>query len=102
MRFALGAGIAGLAGCACRRSATSARTSARATSSTRSWSWCSAASATAGTVYAALGLGVLHKFLEGWPAPVLAKIIVLVFIVVFIQRVRRASSPSRGRGRPEP
>ena len=32
----------------------------------------------AGTVYAALGLGILNKFLEGWAGAVLAKIAVLV------------------------
>ena len=40
----------------------------------------------AGTVYAGLGLGVLNKLLEGWSGAVLAKIMVLVFIVVFIQK----------------
>jgi urea transport system permease protein len=40
----------------------------------------------AGTVYAALGLGVLNKLLEGWQGAVLAKIMVLVFIVIFIQK----------------
>eukprot|EP01036_Dinobryon_divergens_P061499 gene61499-biopygen5607 len=40
----------------------------------------------AGTVIAALGLGVLNKFLEGWTGAVLAKIAVLVFIVIFIQK----------------
>ena len=40
----------------------------------------------AGTVLAALGLGVLNKLLEGVAGAVLAKIVVLVFIVVFIQR----------------
>src|SRR4029434_8714490 len=40
----------------------------------------------AGTVYAALGLGVLNKLLEGWQGAVLAKIMVLVLIVVFIQK----------------
>jgi len=39
----------------------------------------------AGTVYAALGLGILNKFIEGWAGAVLAKITVLVLIVVFIQ-----------------
>jgi urea transport system permease protein len=46
----------------------------------------------AGTVYAALGLGVLNKFLEGWAGAVLAKIAVLVFIIIFIRSARRASS----------
>ena len=40
----------------------------------------------AGTVYAAMGLGVLSKFLEGWTGAVLAKIAVLLFIIIFIQK----------------
>jgi urea transport system permease protein len=40
----------------------------------------------AGTVYAALGLGVISKLLEGWQGAVLAKIMVLILIVVFIQK----------------
>ena len=40
----------------------------------------------AGTVVAGLGLGVLNKLLEGVAGAVLAKIAVLVFIVVFIQK----------------
>ena len=40
----------------------------------------------AGTVYAALGLGILNKLLEGLAGAVLAKIAVLVMIVIFIQK----------------
>ena len=40
----------------------------------------------AGTVLAALGLGELSKFLEGWTGAVIAKIAVLVFIIIFIQK----------------
>src|SRR5205085_1870718 len=40
----------------------------------------------AGTVYAAMGLGIVNKFLEAWSGAVLAKIAVLVFIIVFIQK----------------
>ena len=40
----------------------------------------------AGTVVAGLGLGVLTKLLEGWQGAVLAKIMVLVLIVLFIQK----------------
>ncbi len=40
----------------------------------------------AGTVYAALGLGFVNKLLEAWQGAVLAKIAVLVFIIVFIQK----------------
>ena len=51
----------------------------------------------AGTVYAALGLGVLNKLLEGWAGAVLAKIMVLVFIVVFIQKRPQGLFAMRGR-----
>ena len=51
----------------------------------------------AGTVYAALGLGVLNKFLEGWAGAVLAKIAVLVFIIVFIQKRPQGIFALKGR-----
>lgn len=51
----------------------------------------------AGTVYAALGLGVLNKLLEGWAGAVLAKIMVLVFIVVFIQKRPQGIFAMKGR-----
>src|SRR4051812_6777407 len=51
----------------------------------------------AGTVYAALGLGVLNKLLEGWTGAVLAKIAVLVFIIVFIQKRPQGIFAVRGR-----
>ena len=53
LTFGLGSGIAGLAGVACRRSTMSAPISARATSSTPSWWWCSAASAICGARWSA-------------------------------------------------
>ena len=51
----------------------------------------------AGTVYAALGLGVLNKFLEGWTGAVLAKIAVLVFIIIFIQKRPQGIFAMKGR-----
>jgi urea transport system permease protein len=51
----------------------------------------------AGTVYAALGLGILNKFLEGWVGAVLAKIAVLVFIIIFIQKRPQGIFAMRGR-----
>ena len=51
----------------------------------------------AGTVYAALGLGVLNKVLEGWTGAVLAKICVLVFIIVFIQKRPQGIFAMKGR-----
>jgi urea transport system permease protein len=51
----------------------------------------------AGTVYAALGLGLFNKFLEGWAGAVLAKIAVLVFIIVFIQKRPQGIFAFKGR-----
>jgi urea transport system permease protein len=51
----------------------------------------------AGTVVAALGLGVLNKLIEGWAGAVLAKIMVLVFIVVFIQKRPQGLFAMKGR-----
>jgi urea transport system permease protein len=51
----------------------------------------------AGTVYAALGLGVVNKFLEAWSGAVLAKIAVLVFIIVFIQKRPQGLFALKGR-----
>ncbi len=51
----------------------------------------------AGTVYAALGLGLLGKLLEGWQGAVLAKIMVLLFIVAFIQKRPQGIFALKGR-----
>ncbi len=51
----------------------------------------------AGTVYAALGLGVLNKLLEGWQGAVMAKIMVLIFIVIFIQKRPQGIFAMKGR-----
>jgi urea transport system permease protein len=51
----------------------------------------------AGTVYAGLGLGILNKLLEGWQGAVLAKIMVLVFIVIFIQKRPQGIFAMKGR-----
>jgi urea transport system permease protein len=51
----------------------------------------------AGTVYAALGLGLLNKLLEGWAGAVLAKIAVLVFIIIFIQKRPQGIFAFKGR-----
>jgi len=50
-----------------------------------------------GTVYAALGLGFLNKLLEGWAGAVLAKIAVLVFIIIFIQKRPQGLFAMKGR-----
>ncbi len=51
----------------------------------------------AGAVWAALGLGIATKFLEGWVGAVIAKIVVLVFIIVFIQRRPQGLFALKGR-----
>ena len=51
----------------------------------------------AGTVYAAMGLGIANKFLEGWAGAVLAKICILVFIIIFIQKRPQGIFALKGR-----
>jgi urea transport system permease protein len=51
----------------------------------------------AGTVYAALGLGFANKLLESWSGAVIAKIVVLVFIIVFIQKRPQGLFALKGR-----
>jgi urea transport system permease protein len=51
----------------------------------------------AGAVWAALGLGVFTKFLEGWSGAVIAKIVVLAFIIVFIQKRPQGLFALKGR-----
>ena len=51
----------------------------------------------AGTVYAALTLGFANKFLEAVSGAVIAKIVVLVFIIIFIQRRPQGLFAVKGR-----
>jgi urea transport system permease protein len=51
----------------------------------------------AGTVYAALVLGFANKLLESWSGAVLAKIALLVFIIIFIQRRPQGLFALKGR-----
>ncbi len=50
-----------------------------------------------GTLVGAMSLGVINKILEPWAGAVLAKILVLVFIILFIQKRPRGLFPQRGR-----
>jgi urea transport system permease protein len=50
-----------------------------------------------GTLVAGLSLGVANKFLEPWAGAVLAKILLLVFIILFIQKRPRGLFPQKGR-----
>ena len=51
----------------------------------------------AGAVWAALGLGIVTKFLESWAGAVIAKIVVLVFIIFFIQKRPQGLFALKGR-----
>ena len=50
-----------------------------------------------GTLVAGMSLGVANKVLEPWSGAVLAKILVLVFIILFIQKKPRGLFPQKGR-----
>jgi len=50
-----------------------------------------------GTLIGGLTLGVANKLLEPWAGAVLAKILVLVLIILFIQKRPRGLFPQRGR-----
>ncbi|BBL75156.1 urea ABC transporter permease subunit UrtB [Methylomagnum ishizawai] len=50
-----------------------------------------------GTLVAGFSLGVANKFLEPYAGAVLAKILVLVFIIIFIQKRPRGLFPQKGR-----
>ncbi len=51
----------------------------------------------AGAVWAALGLGIFSKLLEGWAGAVIAKIAILVAIIVFIQKRPQGIFALKGR-----
>jgi urea transport system permease protein len=50
-----------------------------------------------GTLVAGFSLGIANKFLEPYSGAVLAKILVLVFIILFIQKRPRGLFPQKGR-----
>ncbi len=50
-----------------------------------------------GTLVAGMSLGVANKIMEPWAGAVLAKILVLVFIILFIQKKPRGLFPQKGR-----
>lgn len=96
--FALGAGIAGLAGCALSQVGNVGPDLGQGyIVDSFMVVVLGGVGQLAGTVYAALGLGVLGKLLEGWQGAVLAKIMVLVLIVVFIQKRPQGLFALKGR-----
>jgi urea transport system permease protein len=50
-----------------------------------------------GTLIAGMGLGITNKLLEPWSGAVLAKILVLIFIILFIQKRPKGLFPQKGR-----
>jgi urea transport system permease protein len=96
--FALGAGIAGLAGCALSQVGNVGPDLGQGyIVDSFMVVVLGGVGQLAGTVYAGLGLGILNKLLEGWQGAVLAKIMVLVFIVVFIQKRPQGLFAVKGR-----
>jgi urea transport system permease protein len=96
--FALGSGIAGLAGCALSQLGNVGPDLGQ-TYIVDSFMVVvlGGVGQLAGTIVAALGLGVLNKALEGVTGAVLAKIVVLVFIIVFIQKRPQGMFALKGR-----
>ncbi len=50
-----------------------------------------------GTLIGGMSLGLVNKFMEPWTGAVLAKILLLVFIILFIQKRPRGLFPQKGR-----
>ncbi len=96
--FALGAGIAGLAGCALSQIGNVGPDLGQSyIVDSFMVVVLGGVGQLTGTVVAALGLGVINKALEGVAGAVLAKIMVLVFIVVFIQKRPQGLFAVKGR-----
>jgi urea transport system permease protein len=96
--FSLGAGIAGLAGCALSQIGNVGPDLGQAyIVDAFMVVVLGGVGQLAGTVYAGLGLGVVNKLLEGWQGAVLAKIMVLVLIVLFIQKRPQGIFALKGR-----
>jgi|TARA_B000000477_G_scaffold82993_1_gene70152 urea transport system permease protein len=50
-----------------------------------------------GTLISGFSLGVINKFMEPWAGAVLAKVLILIFIILFIQKRPRGLFPQKGR-----
>ena len=50
-----------------------------------------------GTLVGGLSLGIANKFMEPWAGAVMAKILMLVFVILFIQKRPRGLFPQKGR-----
>jgi urea transport system permease protein len=98
MAFALGAGIAGLAGCALSQIGNVGPDLGQGyIVDSFMVVVVGGVGQLAGTVFAGLGLGIIGKLLEGWQGAVLAKIMVLLAIVAFIQKRPQGLFALKGR-----
>jgi len=50
-----------------------------------------------GTLIGGFGIGVANKFMEPWAGAVMAKILILVLVILFIQKKPRGLFPQKGR-----
>jgi urea transport system permease protein len=98
LAFALGSGIAGLAGCALSQIGNVGPDLGQ-TYIVDSFMVVvlGGVGQLAGTAVAGMGLGVANKFLEAWSGAVLAKIAVLAFIIIFIQKRPQGLFALKGR-----
>lgn len=98
LAFALGSGIAGLAGCALSQIGNVGPDLGQAyIIDSFMVVVLGGVGQLAGAVSAALGLGIVNKLIEGLSGPVIAKIAVLLFIVGFIQKRPQGLFALRGR-----
>ena len=98
LAFALGSGIAGLAGCALSQIGNVGPDLGQSyIVDSFMVVVLGGVGQLAGTVYAALGLGFASKLLEAWQGAVLAKIGVLIFIIIFIQKRPQGLFALKGR-----
>ncbi len=98
MAFALGSGIAGLAGCALSQIGNVGPDLGQSyVVDAFMVVVLGGVGQLAGTVYAGLGLGVLSKLLEGWQGAVLAKIALLLLLVLVIQKKPQGLFALKGR-----
>jgi urea transport system permease protein len=98
MAFALGSGIAGLAGCALSQIGNVGPDLGQSyIVDAFMVVVLGGVGQLAGTVYAGLGLGVLSKLLEGWQGAVLAKIALLMLLVLVIQKKPQGLFALKGR-----
>ena len=98
LAFGLGAGIAGLGGCALSQVANVGPAMGQGyIVDSFMVVVLGGVGQLAGAVTAAMGLGIMTKILEGWSGAVVAKILVLVFIIAFIQKRPQGLFAIKGR-----